>query len=141
MRVPTSQVLGSDFEPRETRNYDLDDTELYSGPTQWRLDRDAVFLWAKKRLTWGQCWPIPIDLLTENIYCDKCSYPSPQATHVSYFRDLFCPKHYREWKRQQRKPRSRRRVERAQWIEWLDREWWCCWKDIKTPEQYLWEDD
>ncbi len=143
MHIPTVEILGStQYEPKEIRNYDLDSVELYGGPSDWQLDRSAVFAWARASISWwGPVRPIPDELQTPNVRCSFCEYipfhPRPLAEYASW-RDLYCPRHYRRWKRELAKlPKSPRRLAREEAEAWSAREWHCSWHDIHTPEQYL----
>jgi len=133
MRTPTVERFGSDYVPREAQYYNLDDLELDDSLSEWEVDRQAVFAWAKKCLSWGMTRKIPLDLATSNIRCSQCQSPRQQAIYVSYFRDLLCEKHYQKWLRQLRKkPKSQKKLRQEELEEWFAREQYCSWHDVKN---------
>jgi hypothetical protein len=139
MRTPVSHATGSTYEGVEyngvhtSEYHHLDDMELDNSPSEWELDRQAVFAWAKKCLSWGMTRKIPLDLVTSNLRCGICKSPTQQAVYVSYFRDLYCERHYQKWLRQLRKkPKSQKKLRQEELEEWVSREHYCSWHDVKN---------
>lgn len=131
--TPDAQKLGSQFTASQgTHPYALDAAEQYDGLSDWEEDRQLVFAWAKRRLSWGQVKALPHELATSNIRCTMCASPRARALFIGHDRTFYCHRHLRARNRALRKkPLSPRRKALLLEQERIDRDHAACWNDIR----------